>query len=147
MERWFYFSGYEERSIQKTNATPGFYNAIFVSKKEHIFGKKLYGTKAQFWDNGQNHNLSIECDTVGTDDPFLAIRIDKVFWDVHNWLFGPSVGNAVFMFQTCSSAEKLWSSQPFFDSSALLSPCSQNFREFKLQGLGFSLILYAWKNE
>ena len=163
-----------KEAFKKTNATPGFYNAIFITKKEHIFGKKLYVTKAQFWDNGQNHNLSIECDTVSTDDPSLAIRIDsktvmqvkhlrwkfrgnqtilidglpvEVFWDVHNWLFRPSVGNAVFMFQTCSSAEKLWSGQPFFDSSALLSPCSQNFREFKLQGLGFSLILYAWKNE
>ena len=39
--------------------------------------KKLHDTKAQFQDNGQNHNLSIEYDTIGVDNLFLAIRIDS----------------------------------------------------------------------
>ncbi|CAL9772917.1 unnamed protein product, partial [Musa acuminata subsp. burmannicoides] len=152
-----------KEAYRKTNASPSPSNAVFIAKREHIYGKKVYSTKAQFCDNGQSHEVAIECDTIGLKDPYLEIRIDRkrvmqikrlawkfrgnqtilidglpveVFWDVHSWLFGPSSGNAVFMFQTCLSAEKLlpWSA-------------SQNFRESRLQGLGFSLVLYAWKNE
>ncbi|XP_008804337.1 uncharacterized protein LOC103717650 [Phoenix dactylifera] len=152
-----------KEAYRKTSATPPPSNALFIARREHIYGKNVYCTKAQFCDNGQVHDIAIECETVGLRDPSLEIRIDKkrvmqvkrlawkfrgnqtilvdglpveVFWDVHNWLFGPTTGNAVFMFQTCISAEKLlpWSS-------------SQIFRESQLQGLGFSLILYAWKDE
>jgi RNA polymerase-associated protein RTF1 len=46
-------------------------------KREHIYGNKIYSTKAQFCDNGQFHHISIECDTVGVKDPCLEIRVDK----------------------------------------------------------------------
>ncbi|XP_010277409.1 PREDICTED: uncharacterized protein LOC104611862 [Nelumbo nucifera] len=163
-----------KEAYKKTNAAPVPSNAIFVAKREHIFGKRLYGTKAQFCDNGQIHDVTIECDTVNLNDPCLLIRIDsktvmqvkrlrwkfrgnqtilvdglpvEVFWDVHNWLFGPALGSAVFMFQTCLSAEKLWASHTSSDPTILPWSCSQIFRDSQLQGLGFSLILYAWKNE
>ncbi|KAJ7977376.1 Plant protein of unknown function (DUF868) [Quillaja saponaria] len=149
-------------------------NAIFIAKREHIFGKKFYSTKAQFCDKGQKHDITIECDTLALKDPCLVIRIDsktvmqvkrlkwkfrgnhtilldglpvEVFWDVHNWLFGNAMGNAVFMFQTCLSAEKLWTDQSIIDPSVLTWSYSQQFKDSQLQGLGFSLILYAWKNE
>ena len=150
--------------------------AVFIAKREHIFGKKFYGAKAQFCDKGQVHDVRIECDTLGLNDPCLVIRIDsktvmqvkqlkwkfrgnhtilvdgipvEVFWDVHNWLFGNAMGDAVFMFQTCISTEKLWSSSQssVSDPSVLTWAYSQQFRDSQLQGLGFSLILYAWKNE
>lgn len=149
-------------------------DAVFIAKREHIFGKKFYGAKAQFCDKGQVHDVTIECDTVGLKDPCLVIRIDsktviqverlkwkfrgnhtilvdgvpvEVFWDVHNWLFGNAMGNAVFMFQSCVSAEKLWAGHSVSDPSVLKWAYSQQFRDSQLQGLGFSLILYAWKNE
>ncbi|KAL5561690.1 hypothetical protein UlMin_031437 [Ulmus minor] len=152
----------KREAYKKIDSDPVRSKAIFVAKKEHIFGKKLYFSKTQFCDKGQVHDVVIECDTVGLNDPSLVIRIDsktvmqikrlkwkfrgnytilvdglpvEVFWDVHNWLFGNSMGNAVFMFQTSLSAEKLWSSQSVID------PYSQS------QALGFSLILHAWKNE
>ena len=71
----------------------------------------------------------------------------EVFWDVHNWLFGNPMGNAIFMFQTCLSAEKLCASQTTFDPSVFTRSCSQKSRDHHVQGLGFSLILYAWKHE
>ncbi|KAJ1405166.1 hypothetical protein SESBI_26108 [Sesbania bispinosa] len=147
---------------------------FFIAKREHIFGNKFYGAKAQFCDKGQVHDLTIECDTVGLNDPCLVIRIDsktvmqvkrlkwkfrgnhtilvdgvpvEVFWDVHNWLFGNAMGNAVFLFQTCISTEKLWEGQSVSDPSSLTWASSQQFRDSQLQGFGFSLILYAWKNE
>lgn len=145
-------------------------NVVFVSKKEHIFGKKVYSTRAQFCGKGQIHDISIECDLVGTNDPCLLIRVDgkpmmqvkhlrwkfrgnytilvdglpvEVFWDVHNWLFGKLTGEAIFLFQTCLSAEKLWASPSIMDAS-----WSTSFRrDPHSQGLGFSLMLCAWKNE
>ncbi|KAG6485183.1 hypothetical protein ZIOFF_053713 [Zingiber officinale] len=149
---------------QKTNAVPGPSSAAFIAKREHIYGRNSYSTKAQFCNNGNFHDVSIECDTVGVKDPCLEICIDnkrvmqikrlawkfrgnqtilvdglpvEVFWDVHSWLFGPPNANAVFMFQTCLSAEK------FFPWSAT----SQLLKQSHLQSLGFSLILHAWKTE
>ncbi|XP_068648939.1 uncharacterized protein [Aristolochia californica] len=162
-----------KEAYRKTNATPPPSNAAFISKRENIFGKKVYCTKSQFSENGQVHDIVIECETTGPKDPCLSIRIDKkmvmqvkrltwkfrgnqtilvdgfpveVSWDVHNWLFSSTMGSAVFMFQTCLSAEKLWSSH-VGDPSMLSWSSSQIFREPQLQGRGFSLILYAWKNE
>ncbi|KAL6970412.1 hypothetical protein U1Q18_030112 [Sarracenia purpurea var. burkii] len=159
---------------KKLNLTPALPNAMLVSKREHIFGKRVYGTKAQFCDNGPVHGLTIECDTLGVNDPNLVIRLDtkmvmqvkrlrwkfrgnqiiwvdghpvEVFWDVHNWLFGTAFGNAVFMFRACLAAEKPWESQTFSDPCMPAWPCSRSFRESKLSALDFSLILYAWKSD
>ncbi|QCD77661.1 uncharacterized protein LOC114187272 [Vigna unguiculata] len=162
----------KREALKKTNASPLPHNAFLIAKKEHVFGKKLYGTKAVFCDNGQIHDIVIECDTASVSDPSLVIRIDsktvmqvkrlrwkfrgnhtilvdglavEVFWDVHNWLFGTSLGNAVFMFRTSLSAlDKLLASQP---TSDLPWSFSERFPETKLQGLGFSLNLYAWKSQ
>ncbi|KAK7281274.1 hypothetical protein RIF29_09103 [Crotalaria pallida] len=163
-----------KEALKKTNAVPLPSNAVLVAKKEHVFGKKLYGTKAVFYDNGPTHDLVIECDTTNVSEPSLIIRIDsktvmqvkrlqwkfrgnhtivvdglavEVFWDVHNWLFGTPLGNnAVFMFRTCLSAEKSWASQPLSDPNMSQWSFSERFSEAKSQGLSFSLILYAWKN-
>ncbi|KAJ8464646.1 hypothetical protein OPV22_027198 [Ensete ventricosum] len=119
-----------KESYRRTNARPPPSNAALIARKEHIHGKKVYSTKARFCDNGHSHDVAIECDTVGLNEPCLEIHINKkrvlqikrlswkfrgnqtilvdglpveVFWDVHSWLFGPPTGNAVFMFQTCLS--------------------------------------------
>ncbi|KAK1395237.1 Transcription activator like [Heracleum sosnowskyi] len=163
-----------KEALKKTGAVPSLFNSIFVSKKEHLYGKKVYGSKAQFTDNGQIHNIVIECDANGNDDLCLIVRVDskpvmkvkhlrwkfrgnytilvdglpvEIFWDVHNWLFGTTLGNAIFMFQTCLSAEKLWNGETFLDGSEQQWPCLQSFKESKVSGLGFCLTLYAWKNE
>ncbi|XP_020243970.1 uncharacterized protein LOC109822211 [Asparagus officinalis] len=151
-----------KEAYRKTGTSLPPSNAVFIAKREHLFGKKLYCTKAQFCNNGRIHDVVIECDTIGLKDPCLEIRIDRkrvmqvkrllwkfrgnqtilvdgipveVFWDVHSWLFDAPVGSAVFMFHTRIAADKLpWSS-------------SQVFGETQLRDLGFSLILHAWKNE
>ncbi|XP_050381954.1 uncharacterized protein LOC126798911 [Argentina anserina] len=164
----------KKEAFKKTSASPASFNAGCIARREHIFGKKVFTTKARFCNDGQVHDFVIECDTVGITDPCLVVRVDsktvmqvkrlrwkfrgnhtilvdglavEVFWDVHNWFFGTSPGNAVFMFKTCLSAEKLWSGQPQSDPSALQWSFSQRFSDSKSQGLGYSLMLYAWKNE
>ena len=69
--------GMRKEAFKKTNVTLSFYNVISITKKEHIFVKKLYDTKAQFQDNDQNYNISIECDKIGANNPCLAIYIDS----------------------------------------------------------------------
>lgn len=163
-----------KEAFKKTNAAPVPSNAIFIAKRENIFGKKVFRTKAQFCDNGQIHDLMIECDTIGVNDPCLVIRVDsksvmqvkqlrwnfrgnhtivvdglavEIFWDVFNWLFSTTLGNAVFLFRTCLSAEKSCASQPFSDPNVVPWSCSQRFQDSQLQALSFSLILHALKNE
>uniref|UniRef100_A0A6N2KNH6 DUF868 domain-containing protein n=1 Tax=Salix viminalis TaxID=40686 RepID=A0A6N2KNH6_SALVM len=138
-----------KEAYKKIEGAPVHSKANFIARREHIFGKKFYGAKAQFSAKGQIHDVTIECDTVDVKDPCLVIRIDSkmCFWDVHSWLFGNAMGNAVFMFQTCLSPEKLWTNQSIFDPSVLTWSSSQKLRDCQLQGLGFSLILYAWKND
>lgn len=163
-----------KEAFKKTSATPVPSNAVFIAKRENLYGKKLFSTKTQFCENGRVHDLVIECDTSGVIDPCLSMRVDsktvmqvkqlqwkfrgnntilvdglavEVFWDVHSWLFGASLGNAVFMFNTSLSAEKLWASHPVSDPQSLPWSWSQRFRYSQSQCLGFSLILYAWKNE
>ncbi|CAI9762649.1 unnamed protein product [Fraxinus pennsylvanica] len=163
-----------KEAFKKTGAASSISSTIFLSKREHIFGKRVYGTRAQFYHNGPIHDLKIECDTNGGNDPCLVVRIDtkqvmqvkhlqwkfrgnytilvdglpvEIFWDVHNWLFCPSLRNAVFMFQTCLSAENLWTRQPVSHPAVFSRSGSENFRDSNLPGLGFSLFLYAWKTE
>ncbi|GJW82275.1 thiosulfate/3-mercaptopyruvate sulfurtransferase [Tanacetum coccineum] len=146
--------------LKKTKYMP---TSSRILKREHVYGKKVYATRAQFKDNGQIHDLRIECDTFGLDDPKLVVRLDskivmqvkhlvwkfrgnstisvdgipvEVYWDVHNWLFGSPAGNAVFMFQACSGADK---SGSFAERSIVPWPYSQTSN--------FCLTLYAWKNE
>eukprot|EP00250_Pteridium_aquilinum_P001419 c11615_g1_i1 orf=322-1224(+) len=147
---------------------------VMISRREHIFGRKLYTTKAQFGESGRMHDIVIECDTRGRE-PRLYVRVDKqlvvqvkrlmwkfrgnqtilvdgcpveLFWDVHNWLFSPTDGHAVFMFQTSMATDKSWSS--LASSSSLFqwhhtSSSSSSMKD--AESSGFSLLLYAWKSE
>ncbi|KAA0064065.1 DUF868 domain-containing protein [Cucumis melo var. makuwa] len=183
-----FFVGDSPSEASKKTAAASTAAAVFVARREHVFGKKLYSAKAQFSEKGETHNVSIECDTSGgLKEPSLVIRIDsktamqikrlkwkfrgndrivvdgipvEVMWDVHNWLFGNSgaLSSAVFMFQTHKSSGSHSQSSSSSSSSSLLnssssssssssSYCQQQIKDSKLQGLDFSLILYAWRNE
>jgi hypothetical protein len=50
---------------------------VFIAKREHIFGEKVFNTKAQFCDNSQIHDLVFECDTISVNDPCLVIHVDS----------------------------------------------------------------------
>ncbi|KAL6548392.1 hypothetical protein OROGR_008813 [Orobanche gracilis] len=166
----------KKEAFKKTGAVASLYGSALVSKKEHISGKGVYGTKTQFCSNGRIHDVKIECDVSWNDDPCLVVRVDskpvmqikhlhwkfrgnytisvdglpvEVFWDVRNWLFGSNLGNAVFLFRSSLSPEKTWGGQSVCDLTPVLSwSCSGSFREgADLPGLDFYLFLYAWRNE
>ncbi|CDP03641.1 unnamed protein product [Coffea canephora] len=163
----------QKEVYKKIGTSPVASNTVFIAKREHIFGKRVYTTKAQFCDHGPIHDIEIECDTGGINDPSLAISVDsravlqvkrlrwkfrgnetilvdglpvEVYWDVHSWFFGNVMGNAVFLFQTCLSAEKLRNSHSTVSSNPSVFSRSGSQKSGS-RGEGFSLILYAWKNE
>ncbi|KAL0459521.1 UNVERIFIED_CONTAM: hypothetical protein Slati_0579300 [Sesamum latifolium] len=154
----------------------GFYLASnFVAKREHIFGKRLYSSKAQFCDKGQLHDIRIEYDPTESSDKCLAIYIDskavlqvthlkwkfrgnqtilvdgisvEVYWDVHSWLFGTLNGNAIFLFRSRLPGDKSWSDRsPARLPSDLSCPGLQRSKDTDSQDHGFTLVLCAWKNE
>ncbi|MCL7023615.1 hypothetical protein MKW94_029849 [Papaver nudicaule] len=48
-------------AYRKTSSRPALIEPILVSKKEHIFGKKKFSTRARFHQKGRVHEISIEC--------------------------------------------------------------------------------------
>ncbi|CAI9768750.1 unnamed protein product [Fraxinus pennsylvanica] len=141
----------QKQVYKKINVSSFSSNAVFVAKREHIFGKRLYNSKGQFCDKGKVHNIGIEFDIVGgSKDPCLVISIDskemirvthlkwkfrgnttilvegfpvEVYWDVYGWLFGNVMGNAVFLFRTQLSIEneKFWAHQSPLPSPSVLN--------------------------
>ncbi|KAI3454244.1 hypothetical protein Pfo_010907 [Paulownia fortunei] len=111
----------------RTVATEKRFQAPMILRREHVYGTKLYSTKANI--GGHERSISIECRLVG--DPSLYFSIDnkrvlqikhlkwkfrgnesieidgtyvQVSWDVYNWLFDGDHqhhhedGYALFMF-------------------------------------------------
>ncbi|KAL4182489.1 hypothetical protein AMTRI_Chr11g93540 [Amborella trichopoda] len=142
---------------------PGFRPRL-IWRKEHVFGKNLYSTRARFNESGKAHDIVIECfgEKGSNREPRLCVRIDKkmvvhvkrllwkfrgnqtilvdgspidMLWDVHDWFFSPGPsGYAVFMFKTkMDLGIQTWVSE-------------NKLRESHERG-GFSLLIYAWKNQ
>ncbi|CBI21089.3 unnamed protein product, partial [Vitis vinifera] len=113
----------EKEAYNKTRAKKAERTQVLVLRREHVFGNKVYTTRASF--GGKTREISIDC-SVG-DDPRLSFSVDRkrvlqikrlkwkfrgnekievdgipiqVSWDVYNWLFDDVMeSHAVFMFK------------------------------------------------
>ncbi|KAH9327247.1 hypothetical protein KI387_007425 [Taxus chinensis] len=156
----------KEKALRKTKSRAAPCEAVLLSRKEHVFGKQCFATTARFGDGGRSHEVGIECHTNGSDDPVLCISVDKetvvevkrlvwkfrgndtiyvegspvqILWDVHDWLFGPGFGHAVFLFRSAHEVDdKLMAAAP-----VAMSVDSRDAK-FCLPS-DFCLLLYAWK--
>ncbi|XP_028781796.1 uncharacterized protein LOC114737957 [Neltuma alba] len=73
-------------AYKRTGCRPSLIDPILVSRKEHIFGKKKFSTRAKFHERGRCHEISIECKNRGSGsrngnkangvEPEMEIRID-----------------------------------------------------------------------
>eukprot|EP00249_Psilotum_nudum_P034329 c53268_g1_i1 orf=507-1400(+) len=161
-----------KEAYRKTLANPPSTESTLLSRREDIFGRGLYSTKAHFTMNGLSHEIVIECHSGGDNrGPCLCVRVDRhlvlkvnrliwkfrgnqtitidgfpveLFWDVHNWLFSPNDASAVFMFRICHSPTepKVLSGTSPLEWQQSIS-CKHRENELP----GFSLLLYAWKSE
>lgn len=164
----------QSEAYKKIDPAPFASKATFVARKEHIFGKRLYNSKAQFCGKGRLHDIRIEYDPNESCGRCLTMFIDRkavlqvtrlkwkfrgnqtilvdgvsveVYWDVHSWLFESVVGSAIFLFRTQVMGEKPWCSRLPSEPSALSWKEWQRCKDTPSQTHGFSLVLCAWKNE
>ncbi|GFQ05689.1 hypothetical protein PHJA_002713000 [Phtheirospermum japonicum] len=159
----------KNEAYRKTGCRPALIDPILISRKEHVFGKRKFSTRVKFHDKGGLHEISIECNSLGGDDPEMEIRIDghlvvhvkhlqwkfrgnesirlskgriEVYYDVHDWLFSPGLRHALFIFKpTLLTSSGSISSSPSTGSSSSVDGCSA------LGSPDFCLFLYAWKVE
>uniref|UniRef100_A0ACD5XJD8 Uncharacterized protein n=1 Tax=Avena sativa TaxID=4498 RepID=A0ACD5XJD8_AVESA len=138
--------------------------AQLVCKKDHVFSKKRFLTRARFHDKGKLHDISIECSSgnlAAGMDVDMAIKIDgavnvlvrhlqwkfrgndcisinkmkvQVYWDAHDWLFGTGMRQALFIFKPEAPP-------------SLLSAASPDEFSDDDEFSDFCLFLYAWKVE
>lgn len=157
-------------AYKKTGCRPALIDPILVSRKEHIFGKKKFGTRVKFHEKGRFHEILIECKNRGNGglEPEMDISIDghlvihvkhlqwkfrgnesiyvnktrvEIYWDVHDWLFSPGLRHALFIFKPFTSSPPL--------KSQTGSSSGNSVEEVNAAGGSseFCLFLYAWKVE
>ncbi|KAG5522027.1 hypothetical protein RHGRI_034289 [Rhododendron griersonianum] len=61
-------------AFRRTGCRPALDDPMLVSRKEHVFGKRKFSTRAKFHEKEEFHEISIEC--FGGFDPDMEIRID-----------------------------------------------------------------------
>ncbi|NP_001132137.1 hypothetical protein Zm00014a_036015 [Zea mays] len=70
----------KKEAFRRTGSRPSLRDAALVCKKEHVFSKKRFLTKARFHDRGKLHDISIECSSSnlggGGVDVDMVIKID-----------------------------------------------------------------------
>ncbi|CAL4946016.1 unnamed protein product [Urochloa decumbens] len=148
----------KKEAFRRTGSRPSLQDAVLVCKKEHVFSKKRFLTKARFHEKGKLHDISIECSSSnlgGGVDVDMVIKIDgsvnvlvrhlqwkfrgnecisinqlrvQVYWDAHDWLFGTGMRNALFILKP--------EPPPATSADFHTDECSD-----------FCLFLYAWKVE
>ncbi|GKV41227.1 hypothetical protein SLEP1_g48793 [Rubroshorea leprosula] len=118
---------YKKKAYKRTKCRPTLVDPVLFYKKENVYAKKSFSTRARFDQRRKEHEIIVESSTIGPKDPEMWISIDgivlvhirnlqwkfrgnqtvmvdkqpvQVLWDVHDWLFGSlGVGNGLFIFK------------------------------------------------
>lgn len=163
---------YKKKAYKRTKSRPALVEAMLLVKKENVFAKKSFSTKARFDERRKESEIVVDSSTSGPNDPEMWISIDgivlihvknlqwkfrgnqtvmvnkqpvQVFWDVHDWLFsGSGSGPGLFIFKPDAESEKDGSGAEGCDSddSSIGYYSTLNIATFE-----FCLVLYAYKLE
>ncbi|KAJ0051403.1 uncharacterized protein LOC116120053 [Pistacia vera] len=164
---------YKKKAYKRTKSRPAIVEAIQFYKKENVFAKKSFATRAKFDDKKREHDIVVESSTNGPKDPEMWISIDgivliqvknlqwkfrgnqtvlvdkqpvQVFWDVHDWLFSsPGTGHGLFIFKPSAPEVESEGSSQGCDSDN--SNGSRYHSTKSSTASEFCLFLYAWKIE
>lgn len=120
---------YKKKAYKRTKSRPALVDAMLLVRKENVFAKKSFTTKAKFDEKRKENEIVVDSVTNGGPnvDPEMRITIDgvvlihvknlqwkfrgnqtvmvnkqpvQVFWDVHDWLFsGSGSGPGLFIFK------------------------------------------------
>ncbi|XP_022994849.1 uncharacterized protein LOC111802263 [Cucurbita pepo subsp. pepo] len=118
---------YKKKAYKRTKSRPALVEALLIYKKENVFAKKCFATRARFDERRKECDIVVEISASGAKDPEMWISIDgvvmvqvknlqwkfrgnqtvvvnkqsvQVLWDVHDWLFStPGTGHGLFIFK------------------------------------------------
>ncbi|KAK6918708.1 Protein of unknown function DUF868, plant [Dillenia turbinata] len=166
----------KKKAYKRTRSRPALVDAVLFYKKEHVFGKKCFSTRAKFDERKRDHDIVVESSTLGPRDPEMWISIDglvlihvrnlqwkfrgnqtvsvdkqpvQVFWDVHNWLFAPpGSGPGLFIFKP-GNGNSLDSGSESYSRAASSRGGDSDYYSTQSYATAsdFCLFLYAWKIE
>jgi len=68
----------KKEAFRRTGSRPSLRDAVLVCKKEHVFSKKRFLTKARFHDRGKLHDISIECSSSNLSGAGVGVDVDMV---------------------------------------------------------------------
>ncbi|KAF8410897.1 hypothetical protein HHK36_003434 [Tetracentron sinense] len=166
----------KKEAYKRTKSRPSLIDATLSYKKENVFGKKSFSTRAKFDERKKEHDIVVENSLSGPRDPEMWISIDgivlihvrnlqwkfrgnetvlvnkvpvQVFWDVHDWLFSsPGSGHGLFIFKPGAPD---YASDSDKDGSGCSGDSDPKRRHFLTRdppsAPEFCLFLYAWKIE
>ncbi|GLU21706.1 hypothetical protein SLE2022_378310 [Rubroshorea leprosula] len=162
-------------AFRKTGCRPSLIEPILVSRREHVFGKKKFSTRARLNEKGNFHGILIEFnDSDHGSDPKLEIRVDgklavqvkhlqwkfrgnesisigrngvEVYWDVHDWLFESGPRHGLFIFKPISSPPVRGQQISVSAPSSPDHEALMNPPPENDDRSRFCLFLYAWKVE
>ncbi|XP_050204266.1 uncharacterized protein LOC126654451 [Mercurialis annua] len=166
----------KKKAYKKTKSRPALVDPILFYKKENVFAKKSFATRAKFDERKQEHDIAVESSTSGPKDPEMWISIDgivvvhvknlqwkfrgnqtvivnklpvQVFWDVHDWLFNaPGTGHGLFIFKPRVSDSDDDREDSTHGTNSDTSDGSKYFSTKSTTPIPeFTLFLYAWKIE
>lgn len=157
----------KKKAYKRTKARPALVEPVNFYKKENVFGKKSFSTRARFDQRKREHDIVVESSTTGEKDPEMWISIDgiilihiqnlqwkfrgnqtvmvnkqpvEVFWDVHAWLFlEPGTHHGLFIFKSNEyEVDDDDNDSSLSGSRCDGSECSGASRYFSVQGQGYT---------
>ncbi|MBA0675267.1 hypothetical protein Goshw_030066 [Gossypium schwendimanii] len=165
---------YKKKAYKRTKARPALVQPFLIYKKENVFAKKSFATRARFDEKSKEHEIVVESSMTGIKEPEMWISMDgvvlihvknlqwkfrgnqtvlvdkqpvQVMWDVHDWMFSSlGTGHGMFIFKpVAADAESdKEGSSQEGDSDA----GSKYYSTLSAATASeFSLFLYAWKIE
>lgn len=167
----------KKKAYKRTKARPALVEAILYYKKEHVFGKKSFSTRAKFDQNKREHEIVVESSTTGPREPEMWISIDgivlihirnlqwkfrgnqtvlvnkqpvQVFWDVYSWLFcAPGSSHGLFIFKPGPPETDSDGEDNTLSNDSDCSGQSlyHSTRSYSKAASDSCLFLYAWKIE
>ncbi|KAE8659412.1 calmodulin-binding receptor-like cytoplasmic kinase 1-like [Hibiscus syriacus] len=165
---------YKKKAFKRTRCRPALVEPLLYYKKENVFAKKSFATRARFGEKQKEHDIVVESSTSGSKDPNMWISMDgfvlihvrnlqwkfrgnqtvlvdkqpvQVMWDVHDWFFSSSgTGNGLFIFTpVAAEADSDIEGSGHGGDSDTRTGSRYYSTGSPINTCEFSLCLYAWK--
>jgi len=164
-----------KKVYKRTKSQPCLADTLLFFKKEHVFGKKSFTTRAKLDKRREDYEIVVESSIFGVKEPEMSISIDgivlihvknlqwkfrgnetvlvnkqpiEVLWDVHAWLFlNPGSSHGSFIFKPDQPKDKKNTSQDEIKENGNSSVSNDQSTYISSETSQCCFFLYAWKFE